>query len=86
VGGGGVGGGGIQRMTSSASLASLTSLPTVDDEAAAAKSRLKLWEKLNQRYSGDREGEFNKKKEIKEYIYGGISADTHIMNEYMENS
>lgn len=54
---------------------------THDRQAEIA--RVKLWDKLNNRYGGDREGEFVKKQEIKAYIYDGIKQDTQIMNDYL---
>jgi hypothetical protein len=53
------------------------------DLKKAEKARVKLWDKLNNRYGGDREGEFVRKMEIKEYIFDGIKQDTHIMNDYL---
>lgn len=53
-------------------------------DRAAERARVKLWDKLNNRYAGDREGEFVRKQAIKEYVYGGIKQDTQIMHEYME--
>jgi hypothetical protein len=53
------------------------------DMKKAEKARVKLWDKLNNRYGGDREGDFVRKMEIKEYIFEGIKADTHIMNDYL---
>jgi hypothetical protein len=52
-------------------------------DRAAEKARVKLWDKLNNRYSGDKEGDFVRKKEIKAYIYDGIKQDTQIMKEYL---
>jgi len=54
------------------------------DNRAAERARVKLWDKLNNRYAGDREGEFVRKNQIKEYIYEGVGQDTRIMREYME--
>jgi len=53
-------------------------------DVVAERARVKLWDKLNNRYAGDREGEFVRKKAIKEYVYDGVKQDTRIMHEYME--
>jgi hypothetical protein len=50
----------------------------------AERARVKLWDKLNNRYGGDREGDFVRKQAIKEYIYDGVKADTQIMREYLK--
>ena len=62
-----------------------TTTTTAAAIAAAEKARVKLWDKLNNRYKGDREGDFNKKTNIKEYIYKGIKEDTQILKSYMED-
>mmetsp|Transcript_29965 Transcript_29965/g.50128 ORF Transcript_29965/g.50128 Transcript_29965/m.50128 type:complete len:1220 (-) Transcript_29965:174-3833(-) len=82
--GAGAAGGNRQAQSFHSAATGASASTAVSSEHAAEEARVKLWEKLNNRYAADPEGEFNNKKAIKEYIYDGVKADTGIMNEYME--
>lgn len=44
----------------------------------------KLWEKLHSRYSGDREGEYQTKLKVAQYLKDGVKEETQIMKKYLE--
>jgi hypothetical protein len=48
------------------------------------EAQRKLWDKLQNRYAGDREGEYHMKIKIKNYLKDSVKEETQIMQKYME--